>query len=151
MVICMNLIIAPGSVSDDPGSVMWFANQAVEISILSVGESILKNYTSLAAKLECTNTFCCDIILLKLLASDWELESNAVKVLTGTKIAHSPPLDSWIDNLDMVIDFIHFICQFWSSMTILPVWTSQQTLSTWPHSKCWETSLPFDGASFWPQ
>ena len=61
-----------------------------------------------------------------------------------------PSLDSWIDAHDMVMNFIHFMCQFCqfhdnSSSVPIPAdphaWT--------PSKCCWEIPLSFAGVSFW--
>ena len=57
-------------------------------------------------------------------------------------------LDFEIDNLNMLMDFIYFICQFCqfhdSSSSVI-----QLNLSSWPpHKGRWEIWLSFGGASF---
>ena len=60
-------------------------------------------------------------------------QAAGIRERTGVKCSKSthryekifPSLDSWFDNLDMVVDFVHLCVNFGSSMTILTVWSSQ--------------------------
>ena len=92
--------------------------------------------------------FCCDLLALKLLASDWQLECNVAKVPTDTKrdSLHLIPrliISAWLWILSILP------VNFASSVIILPVWSSQRNPSAWPPYKgCWEISLSIAGALF---
>ena len=75
-----------------------------------------------AGKFECIETFCCDLIARMLLASNWELAWNAVKILTDKK-------NSWIDNLDMIMDY--GVYPFFLSVLQVPSEFLQGDHSTW--------------------
>ena len=135
MLKCLNLIKAHGSFFQLKKS-HWQINYTVTteyvilvrtyhlqvspLSSLTVKEGF-SNSSLTAVKLKC--------ILL------WPCCTQAPRIRLGTRVTCSksthrykrriPPYDSWFDNLGMVMDFIHLICQFCqfydnSSSKILP-------------------------------
>ena len=112
---CLKLITAPGSVSDEPGSVMWLTTQVAPSSyfiifMLNHLENIFKQ------KFDSCQTWIQQHILLWLCCT----QAAGIRLGTGVKCSKSthrykerlPSPDSWIDNLDMVMDFINFSSQF---------------------------------------
>ena len=72
-------------------------------------------------------TFCCDLAVLNFSSSAGNRLTTGVKFSQSTHSYKQRPqsLDSWIENLEMFMDFIHFINQFWqlydnSSNVVIP-------------------------------